>query len=225
MNRLYSVVILLLIQLYSFDCEVNQKALLNKDISAILEIDDDVVDLEAYHSKENKEILKEKNSQEYRHLKWFSIGYPIIVESESKLTKNKSLFHFTSKGFYASIQMLTNGQKRMIMNEIKKIHNVSVEMNQIVELKPDKFECEFELIGESEEETSILKGKVKSFKLTPLRIDFEASSDEIKWMKNYLLERKEDIEIYCDIGSDKNGFEINNFKLGLQLNKPVNNVI
>ena len=156
MNRLFSVVILLLIQFYAFDCEVGQKASLNKDLSAILEIDDHVVDLEAYHSKENKEILKEKNSQEYRHLKWFSIGYPIIVESESKLTKNKSLFHFTSKGFYASIQMLTNGQKRMIMNEIKKTHNVRVKKNQIVELKLDKFKCEFELFGESEEETSIL---------------------------------------------------------------------
>ena len=221
MNRLYSVVILLLIQLYSFDCEVNQKALLNKDISAILEIDDHVVDLEAYHSKENKEILKEKNSQEYRHLKWFSIGYPIIVESESKLTKNKSLFHFTSKGFYASIQMLTNGQKRMIMNEIKKTHNVRVKKNQIVELKLDKFECELELIGESEEETSIIKGKVKSFKSTQLIIDFEVSSDETKWMKKYLAERKEDIEIYCDIGSAENGFKSKNFKLGLQLNKPV----
>ena len=66
---------------------------------------------------------------------------------------------------------------------------------------------------------------MKSFKLTPLRIDFEASSDEIKWMKKYLSERKEDIQIVCDIGSDTNGFESNNFKLGLQLNKPVNNVI
>ena len=225
MNRLYSVVILLLIQLYSFDCEVNQKALLNKDISAILEIDDHVVDLEAYHSKENDEILMGKHTQKYRHLKWFSIGYPIIVESESKLTKNKSLFHFTSKGFYASIQMLTNGQKRMIMNEIKKIHNVSVAMNQVVELKPDNFECELELIGESEEETSILKGKVKSFKSTHLIIDFEASSDEIKWMKKYLAERKEDIEIYCDIGSAEIGFKSKNFNLGLQLNKLVNNVI
>ena len=82
----------------------------------------------------------------------------------------------------------------MIINEIKKFHNLSVEVYQIVELNPDKFECELELIGDREEESSIVKGKVKSYKLTRLlRIEFEASSDEIKWMKKYLSERKEDI--------------------------------
>ena len=212
--------ILLLIQIYAFDCFCQER--LTRDFSVILVINDHDVDLEAYHSKENKEIIKAKNPQEYRNLRWLSIGYPIIVESESKIEKTKSLFHFTSKLFYASIQMLTNGHKRMIINEIKNIHNVSVEMSQIVELNPDKFECELELIGDSEEESSIVKGKVKSYKLTPLRIEFEASSDEILWMKKYLSERKEDIHIVCDIGSDKNGFKSNNFKLGLQLNKPVN---
>ena len=121
MYRLYSVIILLLIQVYAFDCQEGQKNYLTRDFSIILEIDDNEVNLEAYHSNENKEIIMTKNSQEYRHLRWFSIGYPIIVESESKIKKTKSLFHFTSKGFYASIQMLTNGQKRMIMNEIKKL--------------------------------------------------------------------------------------------------------
>ena len=221
MNRLYSVVILLLIQVYAFNCQESQKNYLTRDFSVTLVIDDHEVDLEAYHSKENEEILIESNPNKYRKLKWFSIGYPIIIENESKFTKIKSLFHCTSKGFYASIQMLTKRQKIMIINEIKKIHNVSVEMNQIVELNPDNLECELELIGDSEEESSIVKGKVKSFKLTPLRVEFEASSDEIKWMRKYLSERKEDIQIVCGIGSDENGFKSKNFKLGLQLNKPV----
>ena len=41
-------------------------------------------------------------------------------------------------------------------------------MNQIIQLKPNKFECKLELFGDSEEELSIVKGQVKSFKLTPL---------------------------------------------------------
>ena len=186
MNRLYSVVILLLIQVYAFNCQESQKNYLTRDFSVTLVIDDHEVDLEAYHSKENEEILIESNPNKYRKLKW-----------------------------------LTKRQKIMIINEIKKIHNVSVEMNQIVELNPDNLECELELIGDSEEESSIVKGKVKSFKLTPLRVEFEASSDEIKWMRKYLSERKEDIQIVCGIGSDENGFKSKNFKLGLQLNKPV----
>ena len=95
--------ILLLIQIYAFDCFCQER--LTRDFSVILVINDHDVDLEAYHSKENKEIIKAKNPQEYRNLRWLSIGYPIIVESESKIEKTKSLFHFTSKLFYASIQI------------------------------------------------------------------------------------------------------------------------
>ena len=121
--------------------------------------------------------------------------------------------------------MLTNSQKRMIINEIKQIHNVSVKINQIVELKPKTFECELELFGDSEEEKSYVKRKVTSFKSTQFTIEFNASSNEIKWMKTCLSERKEDIEINCDIGSDENGLNRNNLKLGLQFNNPVSNVI
>ena len=38
-------------------------------------------------------------------------------------------------------------------------------------------------------------------------------------MKKYLSERKEDIQIFCGIGSDENGFKSKNCKLGLQFNK------
>ena len=219
MKKFISTLIILSIKIYFFECH---KEILYKDLSTSIVIDEQEANLEAYHSKENEEILNENNAKKFRHLKWFSIGYPVIIESESKISKNKSLFHFTKKGFYVSIQLLTNGQKRIIINEIKKVHNISVEMSQIIEMKPDNFECELELNGDIEEDSSVLRGKVKSFKFAPFKIEFEASNDEIIWMKKFLSERVEDIIIMCDMSLEEINFK--NFKLGIQSYKPVINV-
>jgi predicted transcriptional regulator len=155
--------------------------------------------------------------------KWYSLGSPIIIESESKINKSKkSFFHFTQKGFYAIIKMLTNGQKISIIEEIKKVYNISIEMHQIIELKPNKFECELEINGDTEDEISILQGSVVSFKSSfQLKLEFRASNNEQNWMKNYLPERIEDLEFYCEISSKENSFENYQFKLNIQLKNPV----
>ena len=99
MCRLYSVVISLVIHVYAFDCQEIEKSLLKRDLSVTLVINDHDVDLEAYHTKENQEIIMAKNSQEYRHLRWFLIGYPIIVKSESKIKKQNLCFILLLKDF------------------------------------------------------------------------------------------------------------------------------
>ena len=143
---------------------------------------------------------------------------------QPKINKSKkSFFHFTQKGFYAIIKMLTNGQKISIIEEIKKVYNISIEMHQIIELKPNKFECELEINGDTEDEISILQGSVVSFKSSSqLKLEFRASNNEQNWMKNYLPERIKDLEFYCEISSKENGFENNQFKLNIQLYNPVN---
>ena len=157
MNKINSLVsILLLIEVYPFNCQVNQRNVLYEYLSTILVVNENDVYLEAYDSKENKEILNENNPQKYRDLKWFSIGYPIIIEN-----KNKSMLHFTEKGFYLSIQMLTNEQKGKIIDEISSVYNISIETNQIIELKPNKFECELKLNRDTKEGLTFLQGKIE----------------------------------------------------------------
>jgi hypothetical protein len=197
---------------------------LYQDLITILVANGKEITLEAYHTEQNQRILSENNTNKYRNLKWYSLGSPIIIESESKINKSKkSVFHFTQKGFYAIIKMLTNGQKRSIIEEIKKVYNISIEMHQIIELKPNKFECELEINGDTEDEISILQGSVVSFKSSSqLKLEFRASNNEQNWMKNYLPERIKDLEFYCEISSKENGFENNQFKLNIQLYNPVN---
>jgi hypothetical protein len=90
-------------------------------------------------------------------------------------------------------------------------------------LKPNKFECELEINGDTEDEISILQGSLVSFKSSSqLKLEFRASNNEQNWMKNYLPERIKDLEFYCEISSKENSFENNQFKLNIQLNNPVN---
>jgi hypothetical protein len=216
--KFYSVVFLFMLNIYSFECQKNK---LYKDISTLYMVNGEKVYIEAYHSLEDRKILKDKDYENYRLLEWHSIGYPVIVENESKIKSfNKSLFHFTQKTFYTSVQMLTNDQKILIAQEIKKVHNICIDIKQISELKLSKFECEIELYGNSEDD---IRGSIRSFKTDSLRLEFKHGNDskEQKLFKDYLSERISDVKFFCEISSNKFGYENSHFKLMIQLIKPV----
>ena len=206
--------IILIIKFNFFDCQ----NLMVRDVKISLVIDGEKINLEAYHSKEDKKIIKEKDKDSYQYLEWYSIGIPVVIESErSKIDNSKSFFHFTSNSFYGSIQMLTSEQKQLIVQEIKNIHNITVRENQIEDLKPSKLKCKMTLFGSNENEESQLQGEVKSFKSYPLKLELNGRNDSLeqKWLEKALSENKEDIEIFCDISS-KNGFKKQNYKLGIK---------
>ena len=83
------------------------------DLVADYKINEEPTIIEAYHSERNTKILEKGRKDIYGTLKWFSIGHPILVESV--FNKNKKLFHFTSEGFHASVQMLTKEQKKYLL--------------------------------------------------------------------------------------------------------------
>lgn len=197
---------------------------LYKDFVTSYTHDGKIVSFEVYHTKENEKLLN-KTNRNNKKLKWYSIGYPIIIESESKLkSENKSLFHFTQNSIYASVQLLTETQKKMIVEEIKLIYNVSVDLQQVNELKLTDFYCNlyFDGDGDGDDESSLF-GSVESFKVSPLRIEFEASSNssDHERFKKYSTHRVDDIEFTCAIKSQKNRFASYNFKLKVELNKLV----
>lgn len=222
LNLIHLIALLIINNLKFFYCESNddrKNELLKEDFLVDYTVNDKQDYIEVFHTNENVRIMEENNSKNHRKLKWYTIGYPIITESDSRLKSKKSFFHFTSKGFYASIKMLTDRQKRLIIQKIGRIHNISVEMSQIKELTLSKFDCQIELYGENDDESSIVKGSVKSFKASSFRIEFDSiyNSSEYNWLKRDVSDRLEDIELVCDIISDKHGFNKQNFILKVEL--------
>ena len=135
-----------------------------------------------FHTKENENILERKDEKKYKFLKWYSIGQPSLIESLRSLRdQRKSLFHFTNKGFYATIQILSDEQKELIIQEIKKVHKIDILKNQIDELKLNKFECEIEF-RDDEGEVLNINGFVKSFKnVGKFQIDFQAANNSMEY--------------------------------------------
>ena len=74
----------------------------------------------------------------------------------------------------------------------------------------------------------LIKGEVISFKNFPLRIDFKApiGSKDRDWFNASSLEGEDNIQMKCDVKSDKEGFEstfglyMNNFLITEIIQKP-----
>ena len=117
--------------------------------------DGEVIQLTAFKSPENDPILDGKKSENYGKLKWYSIGYPMLVKTKSK--DNEFFFHFTPSGFYARIQMLTNEQRRLFIEEVKHVYNISIRMNQIDHLILSSLKCSIKMHEETEIEVKLYK--------------------------------------------------------------------
>ena len=73
-----------------------KKVFMKPDLTAEYVQDGEIVQLTAFKAPENGLILAENNSRNYGKLKWFSIGYPMLVKTKSE---DNEFFHFTRSGF------------------------------------------------------------------------------------------------------------------------------
>jgi hypothetical protein len=103
------------------------KRLLEPDLRVDFQQDGETIPLEAYKSHENDLIMKEKNVQSYEKLKWYSIGNPLIVKVKSN--ESEFIYRCTDRGFYARIEMLTTNHKKLLIDEVKRVYNMSIGLN------------------------------------------------------------------------------------------------
>jgi hypothetical protein len=209
----YLIFILFLNNLLNCNCEVDGDELYEADLVVDYFENGLTHGLEALKSNDNDDILKENTSLNYNKLRWFSIGHPILVKTRAS-NNNENLFHFNPRGFSVSIQMLTNQHKKLLVQEVKRKYNISIELNQIDNLYLSKLTCTIKVFNPNNpKEDSDLPGYVSSFKTFPLRLDFKApkGSKEIEWI-NQTLQESESIQMDCAVSSKKLNFS-NKFSL------------
>ena len=131
------------------------KAFQEPDLTVDFVHDGGVVQLTAFKSPENDKILAENNSKNYGKLKWYSIGYPLLVKTKSK--ENEFFFHFTRSGFNARIQMLTNEHKRLFIDQVKNVYNISIRIDQIDHLILSSLKCSIPMHDKTEIEVKLNK--------------------------------------------------------------------
>lgn len=163
------------------------------DLSTSYKEDGREFHIEAFKLLQNE---KYENSKSYEKQKWFSIGFPRLVETNQK----ERIFHFTEKGFYVHIEMLTDKQRSLLIAKMSSSSkNFTYNIDQINNLILTCFQCVIKVPIEGSNEDSEIPGAVSSFKVFPLRMDFSAinGTEERKQFNKALA--KEDIEINCSL--------------------------
>ena len=112
------------------------------DLTVDYETDNGWISLEAFKSSLNDLIIQSNDMSKYGQLNWLSIGYPQLVLTSNPANKSLSqIFVFKPEGFYVRVEMLNNLQRSLFQSVVKRKYNININVEQIVNLIPSKFEC------------------------------------------------------------------------------------
>jgi hypothetical protein len=146
--------------------------------------------LEAFRLAKNSENITRENLGKQ---KWFSVGQPRLIETI--VNKKESIFHSTSNGIYANIELLTEDQKRLLAQTATNKYRINITSDNIKNLKLSCFKCIIKLVFENGTHASDVKGEVKSFERFPLLIKFEMNQEETNIFQDML--NKDILDLEC----------------------------
>ena len=105
-----------------------------------------------------------------------------------------------------NIQLLSEEHKKLIIQSINKTYGILVELYQIIEIPFKKFECDFHVNHDGKE--SILKGVAKVFTRFPLKVDFQANENEMKFLYYLVSKNLNELQLDCKYISDIKEVEV-----------------
>ena len=166
--------------------------------------------LEAFKTKANSLILEGNKSDKYGQLHWVSLGHPTLIAFQSEW------FHFNDLGFYAFVEMLTEEQKSLFVNEVKRRYNIDIQKRQITTMIVSRYKCEMKLLCNDEMFTLI--GKVSETNKFPLRFNFETGKNRKiieECIKTKLLNGKNNLVMECEAATTAKSAKSNVFSINL----------
>ena len=166
--------------------------------------------LEAFKTKLNDPILNNKDTEKYGQLQWVSLGHPSLmaIEKEDEL----SWFDSTNDGFYTYVEMLTEHQKSLFVNEVKRKYNIDIQKAQITTLIVSDFKCKLKI--ECDEQKLNLIGQVNDMKTFPLRLFFEfGKAENEECIQNYILDNENNLELKCEVTTGASSAKTNSFSI------------
>jgi hypothetical protein len=171
------------------------------DITIDVDENDQIIHLQAWKSINNDAIINSLKAQDYKKLSWVALGNPTFKKSKTNNKNNTSqIFHYNDHLIYAFVDMLTNKQKLIIVDAIKKKYGFdNIDKSQVVNLILSRFDCFLKLKDGNRQR--LMKGEVKDFYEFPLKLIFDAPIGSIhreifeKLDENKVL----DLDLECEI--------------------------
>jgi hypothetical protein len=197
MKNNYFILLFVLFHLILVNCEEEAK------LDIVVSIDDGRSSIDVFKSTDNDVIINGSKTHDYKKLKWYSMDKPIVIRTKSNKYKNESFVHLQSGGFYLNIQILSEEHKILVIKSINETYGVLAKLYQIKEIPFKELKCDFHVNHDDEE--SILKGVAKVFTRFPLKVDFTANENEMKFLHNSLSNNLNELELDCQYKSDING--------------------
>lgn len=159
-----------------------------------------IINLEAFKSSLNDLIIEQKQTTKYGQLNWLSIGNPTLIRAP----KSNGSFTLQPYGFDIYVDMLTQSQRTIFKDLVKRKYDIDVKEEQIVSLTLAKFACQIELYT-SNGDRVLLSGQVTELNRYPLKVIFKApvNSKERTLFEQRLNADKEnlDLDIVCELSS------------------------
>ena len=168
--------------------------------------------LEAFRTKSNDAILTNKSTDKYDQLHWVSLGYPELTAIKS--SQGTNLFRFTRTGFYTYVEMLTEHQKNLFVNEAKRKYNINVKKEQITTLIASEFKCKVRVL--CKQKPMWLSGNVFDLKSFPLALKFDyanVTAEKKECIKKEILENMDDLELECQVFASASSVKENKFSI------------
>ena len=169
-----------------------------------IEDDDQSIHLKAFKSQENDKIIQLNKTEDFKYLKWYSFGNPTLIETRTRNKKrNEDLFHLTQEGFYTYIQMLTDKQRNLFTQSVKRTYKIDVDTKQIENLVLTSFICKILLNDTKKIE---LVGEVTSLLNFPLRLDFDyqkGTKERDLFDKRYSKSNQSPLKLTCQVSSNQ----------------------
>ncbi len=206
--------------LNKFDVDANSTEVISKSSDYIFDTPDVVkeytredgsrVRLDAYQTKNNNGLMQ---SGQYSGLRWFSLGQPEIVK-----VNPQSMFGFQKLSFWLEFEMLTNRDKEVLADEVKRAKGFPVVTAQFSDMDSNTIECFVELYDIQEQKISLLKGKVFNLNKPPYKVEFKypIGSKERKLFEEEIKTEPIDLEFKCTVTAGAQIQKSNTFTITLQ---------
>ena len=170
------------------------------DLDIVVSVNDGKSRIEAFQSKKNEILLKNitsNNTYNIMKLKWHSLGYPVIIkDTKTNKSNNERFYNIRKDGFSVLVQLLTEYQKKLIIQSIYEKYNINIELHQIEQIPLSSFKCDLYL--NYDDSDSVVKGTVKGLVTNDqLRVDFKANEEELVFLENISSENDNDLKLEC----------------------------
>jgi hypothetical protein len=169
------------------------------------------VKLDAYKTSQNEALT---TSGQFSGLRWVSIGKPEIVK-----TNDQGLFQMQNKiSFSLRFEMLTNRDKEVLADEVKRAKGFTVDPSQFSDIDPNTIECSIELYDLKDQKIVQLKGKVFGLRESPYELEFKypIGTKERNLFEEEIKSDPVDLKFKCSITAGAQLKKSNTFTITLQ---------